>query len=119
MFGLKKEQKKGSGGGTRAERQDPRTSKVNAEVRIDSKTYTVSDFSASGFRITGYDGPLIEKQRFRFSFFADDGKEKLDFDGNGSVVRLKGGDLSAKFKFVNPSQEKKVRQFIERNGGSL
>lgn len=119
MFGLKKEQKKKSGSGTRAERQDPRTSKVNAEVQIDSKTYTVQDFSASGFRISGYDGPLIEKQRFRFTFFADDGQEKLDFDGNGTVVRLKNGEMSAKFRFINPSQEKKVRQFVERNGGAL
>lgn len=85
-----------------------------AAVQIDSKRYQVADLSLRGFRIAGYDGGLIARQKFDFRLFLPlDGEGEIEFPGYGVVQKISDqGFLEAMMAAPQPYFQRKLMQYV-------
>ena len=97
---------------------------IGAQIFIDSKEYFPAELGVRSFRIYPYEGELIERQHFSFTFVLTLDKEEVRFPGYGVVRQLtpdKG--LSAQFTPPQPFFDQKLIEFVARHrvrsGGGL
>lgn len=90
--------------------------KGSVEVMIDRTAYNVQNISISGFLIKGYDGSLIERQRFQFRYrFNFDGKIQ-EYSAEGMVVRLDNNGLAARVQPGQPAVRRDILRSLAKLG---
>ncbi len=105
-------------------RRWPRAHPPNTFVRIDHHDFALEDLHERVFRISGFDGRLIDKQRFEFQFVIPCGDGEPDIiPGHGVVARVNDDQLTATYREQQPYFRRVIADFIgehrtdERVGG--
>lgn len=88
---------------------------LGARVIIDRAEYDVADWTENSFRITGYDGGLIERQILHFRFLLVYRQETWEWPGVGRVVRVDptAGELAVLFRAPQEPFRTRLRHVIE------
>jgi hypothetical protein len=77
--------------------------------RIDSRSYPLVNWSATGVLIGGHDDHLGKGQRFRMQVDVKDGQETISFDCEAMVVRKLGDKLAAQFVMIDKHKKAQMR----------
>lgn len=83
-----------------------------ARVRIDSRTYPVSQLDHTSLKVDGYSGDLIAHQRFHFTFQFDLDGEAVEVPTRGAVLSTEGGTLLARYFAPQPYYQKLMRRAL-------
>jgi hypothetical protein len=82
------------------------------QVKIDSKTFPVTDISESGVVIDSFTGDLIVKQRVYFDLILPVGEKDESFRCEASIVKLEKGRLVAKFLDLRADARRVIRHIV-------
>eukprot|EP00752_Nemacystus_decipiens_P000712 g712.t1 len=93
-------------------REHERAPGHGARVQIDSKTYTVADLSTVAFRLSPYEGDLIERQQFGFRFHIVLNGESHEIPARGVVVRIDENGLAAKYQRPQPYHQHVLQEYV-------
>jgi hypothetical protein len=85
------------------------------KVKIDSKTFEVTDISESGVVIDDYTGDLVARQRVYFDLILPVGGEKEKeeaFRCEAAIVKLEKGRMVAKFLDLRNDARRVIRHIV-------
>ncbi len=88
---------------------------MGAQVVIGGQKYPIQDVSIGGFRISPYDGDLVERQEFDLVFRLIIDYCVTECRSRGLVYRIDQHGLVALFTTDQPAFYQKLCQFIERS----
>lgn len=91
---------------------------ASGSVRIDSRTYPIVNWSATGVLIGGHRDHLAKGQRFRMNVAVDDGQEPIEFSAEGVVVRVQGDKLAAQFFQIEKHKKAQIHRYFARRANS-
>jgi hypothetical protein len=83
-----------------------------AHVRIDRHDYPVVRLDRATLTVTGFTGDLIEKQHFQFSFCFELDGEPVEVPTRGTVLKLDGGRLEARYFAPQPYYQRLMRRAL-------
>jgi hypothetical protein len=83
-----------------------------ARARIDRKVYPVTRLDRATVVIDGVTGDLVPNQRFQFAFCFDLDGEEVEVPTRGTVLRVTGGQLVAKYLAPQPYYQKLMRRAL-------
>ncbi len=82
------------------------------QVKIDSKTFEVTDISESGVVIDDFTGDLVVKQRVYFDLILPVGEKEESFRCEAAIVKLEKGRLVAKFLDLRNDARRVIRHIV-------
>jgi len=82
------------------------------QVKIDSKTFPVTDIGESGVVIDEYTGDLIAKQRVYFDLILPVGEKDEAFRCEASILKLEKGRMVAKFLDLRADARRVIRHIV-------
>ncbi|MCR9174616.1 MAG: hypothetical protein NXI19_01285 [Alphaproteobacteria bacterium] len=85
-------------------------------VRIDSKTYPLVNWSASGLLISGHSDHLAKGQVCSITVSVEDDGKRIEFGCKAIVVRLQGDRLAMNFQLLNKVHKMTVLEYFQRHG---
>jgi hypothetical protein len=82
------------------------------QVKIDSKSFSVTDISESGVVIDDFTGDLLVKQRIYFDLILPVGEKDESFRCEAMIVKLEKGRLVAKFLDLRNDARRVIRHIV-------
>jgi hypothetical protein len=82
------------------------------QVKIDSKTFYVTDISESGVVIDDYTGDLVAKQRVYFELILPVGEKDEAFRCEATIVKLEKTRMVAKFLDLRSDARRAIRHIV-------
>ena len=79
------------------------------QVKIDSKTFPITDINESGVVIDDFGGDLVPKQRIYFDLVLPVGEKEEAFRCEALIVKLEKGRLVAKYLDLRPDAKRAIR----------
>lgn len=104
-------------GGADDRRVAPRVTAVG-KVHIDSRTYPLENWSASGVLFTGHDGRLAKGQRFKLRVEVQGDRGLIEFNAEAVVVRLVGDKVAAQFFMIDKAKKRFIMEYFARVNGA-
>ncbi|MEQ8817225.1 MAG: PilZ domain-containing protein [Thalassobaculum sp.] len=87
-------------------------------VHIDSRTYPLENWSASGVLFSGHDGRLAKGQRFKLRVEVQGDRGPIEFSAEAVVIRTAGDKLAAQFFMIDKVKKRMIMEYFARvNGG--
>jgi hypothetical protein len=83
-----------------------------ARARIDRKIYPVARLDKATVTIDGVQGDMVPNQRFQFAFCLEVDGEEVEVPTRGTVLRVAGGQLVAKYLAPQPYYQKIMRRAL-------
>jgi hypothetical protein len=83
-------------------------------VRVDSKTYPLVNWSASGLLISGHKDHLARGQVCNISVSVEDEVKRIEFNCKAGVVRLQGEKLAMNFQHLNKVHKTTIMEYFHR-----
>ncbi len=83
-----------------------------ARARIDRKVYPVTRLDRATVTIGGVQSDLVVNQRFQFAFCFNVDGEEVEVPTRGTVLRIAGGQLVAKYLAPQPYYQKIMRKAL-------
>lgn len=100
-------------GGSRTAATGQQAAASQARVRIDSRDYTLAALDRRSLVIDGYNGDLIPRQRFHFSFLLPIDGETIEVPTRGVVLAIENGRLRARYLAPQPYHQRLMRKAID------
>lgn len=88
------------------------------QVKIDSKTFSVTDINESGVVVDDCTSDLVLKQRIYFDLVLPVGEKEEAFRTEAVVVKLEKGRLVAKFLDLRNDARRAIRMIIAHRQGA-
>ncbi len=85
-------------------------------VRIDSKTYPLVNWSASGLLISGHTDHLAKGQVCSITVSVEDDAKRIEFACKAVVVRIQGDKLAMNFQHLNKVHRMTILDYFQRHG---
>ena len=83
-----------------------------ARARIDRKVYPVARLDKATVTIDGFQGDMVPNQRFQFAFCLEVDGEEVEVPTRGTVLRVAGGQVVAKYLAPQPYYQKIMRRAL-------
>lgn len=83
-----------------------------ARARIDRKVYPVARLDRATVTIDGVQADMVVNQRFQFAFCLEVDGEEVEVPTRGTVLRVNGGQLVAKYLAPQPYYQKIMRRAL-------
>lgn len=87
------------------------------QVRVDSRTYTLENWSVSGILFSGHDGRLAKGQRFKLAVDVRSGPATIEFNAEAVVVRTAGDKVAAQFFMIDNVKKRQIAEYFARAEG--
>lgn len=101
------------GGGDDDRRVAPRVSALGT-VHIDSRSYTLDNWSASGVLFSGHDGRLAKGQRFKLRVEVQGDRGLIEFNAEAVVARTAGDKVAAQFFMIDKLKKRAILDYFSR-----
>ena len=85
-----------------------------ARARIDRKIYPVARLDKATVTIEGVQSDMVPNQRFQFAFCLEVDGEEVEVPTRGTVLRVTGGQLVAKYLAPQPYYQKIMRRALSQ-----
>ena len=102
----------GRGGAGRAPADGP--AGPIARARIDRKVYPVARLDKATVTIDGFQGDMVPNQRFQFAFCLEVDGEEIEVPTRGTVLRVAGGQVVARYLAPQPYYQKIMRRALSQ-----
>lgn len=86
-------------------------------VWIDSRSYPLVNWSATGVLISGHGDHLAKGQRFKLRVDVKDGSDAISFGCEAVVVRKQGDKLAAQFLTIDRNVKARIHKYFGRRAG--
>jgi hypothetical protein len=83
-----------------------------ARARIDRKVYPVARLDKATVTIDGVQADMVVNQRFQFAFCLEVDGEEVEVPTRGTVLRVTGGQVVAKYLAPQPYYQKIMRRAL-------
>ena len=83
-----------------------------ARARIDRKVYPVARLDKATVIIDGFQGDMVPNQRFQFAFCLEVDGEEVEVPTRGTVLRVTGGQVVARYLAPQPYYQKLMRRAL-------
>jgi hypothetical protein len=91
----------------------PRVSAAGT-VHVDSRSYKIENWSASGVLFSGHDGHLSKGQRFKLRLEVQGDRGLLEFNAEAVVIRLAGDKVAAQFFMIDKAKKRMILEYFAR-----
>jgi hypothetical protein len=98
-------------------RQAVRREALAGLVWIDSRSYPLVNWSATGVLISGHGDHLAKGQRFKLRVDVKDGSDAISFGCEAVVVRKQGDKLAAQFLTIDRNVKARIHKYFGRRAG--
>lgn len=99
-------------------RRAVRVNTTAGSVRIDSRDYSLVNWSATGVLIGGHGDHLAKGQRFKMQVDVKDGAEAISFVCEAVVVRKQGDKLAAQFVMIDKIIKARIHRYFGRRASA-
>lgn len=100
-------------GGGSDRRIAPRV-KALGQVQIDSQTYPLDNWSASGVLFSGHDGHVAKGQRFKLRVEVQGDRGLIEFSAEAVVARTAGDKVAAQFYMIDKIKKRAILEYFAR-----
>ena len=100
-------------GGGEERRVAPRVSALG-QVHVDSLSYAVENWSASGILFSGHDGRLAKGQRFKMRVEIQGDRGPIEFSAEALVARIAGDKVAAQFYMIDKMTKRSILEYFAR-----
>ncbi len=83
-------------------------------VHVDSRSYPLENWSASGVLFSGHDGRLAKGQRFKLRVEVQGDRGLIEFNAEAVVVRTAGDKLAAQFFMIDKAKKRMIMDYFGR-----
>ncbi len=83
-------------------------------VQVDSRTYPLENWSATGVLFSGHDGRLAKGQRFKLRVEVQGDRGLIDFSAEAVVIRLAGDKVAAQFFMIDKVKKRAIMEYFSR-----
>jgi|GEM_PF-763268 len=104
-------------GGGDERRVAPRVAALGA-VQVDSQTYALENWSASGVLFSGHDGRLGKGQRFKLRVEVQGDRGLIEFSAEAVVIRTAGNKVAAQFFMIDKVKKRAILDYFARVNAS-
>lgn len=87
---------------------------AKGQVHIDSQSYPLENWSASGVLFSGHDGRLAKGQRFKLRLEVQGDRGLIEFNAEAVAVRLAGDKLAAQFFMIENHKKRVILEYFAR-----
>ena len=91
----------------------PRVSAIG-QVLVDSRSYPLENWSASGVLFSGHDGHLAKGQRFKLRVEVQGERGVIEFPAEALVARLAGDRVAAQFFMIDKVKKRAIMEYFSR-----
>lgn len=84
------------------------------QVHIDSRSYALDNWSASGVLFSGHDGQLAKGQRFKLRLEVNGDRGLIEFTAEAVVVRTAGDKVAAQFFMIDKHKKRIILEYFAR-----
>lgn len=84
------------------------------QVHIDSRSYALENWSASGVLFGGHDGQLAKGQRFKLRLEVHGDRGLIEFAAEAVVVRTAGDKVAAQFFMIDKHKKRIILEYFAR-----
>lgn len=87
-------------------------------VRVDSRSYPLVNWSATGVLIGAHGDHLAKGQRFKMQVDVSDSEEAISFSCEAVVVRKQGDKLAAQFVLIDKNIKARIHRYFGRRASA-
>jgi hypothetical protein len=83
-------------------------------VHVDSRSYKLENWSASGVLFSGHDGQLAKGQRFKLQVEVQVDRGLMQFTAEAVVTRTAGDKVAAQFFMIDKARKRAILDYFAR-----